>query len=741
MDEYDVPSHIVGIGASAGRLEALQMFLQFLPNDTNASFVIVQHLSPDFKGLLVERLAQQTNMPVLNATDAIEVKANTIYVIPPKKSMLIAEGKLLHSDRPSDIDHHFPIDIFFRSLAEDQQHKAIGVVLPGTGSDGSRGVKALKEAGGLVIAQEPTSAKFDGMPVSAVNTGLVDLILPPEQIGPQLSQYFTRKDGFLLMGSSESLGELEPHFSPIGDNRYRLFQKVSNQRIPISYSPINPSDASRQTQSALSPVSGVLRNYRKSAQEQGGFVMPVDLLIGEYVPPCILLNNNFDAIHAYGDISRFVRRLAPGKVSVNVNDMMIEDISIAVSTALHRARQTEQDVFYSGVEYTQDNETKSLDLSVLRVANAKSKTLPQYYWLILQTTDAPPKPKKKNSAVAFDTEEQARQRILDLETELKRNREHLQVTIEELETTNEELQSVNEELFTVNSEYQEKLSEVSSTNADLDDVLKLANIGIIFLDERLSIRRFTPAVAQYIHLVDTDVGRPIHHISAPNGYDNFVQDISDASNNRRSVEKEITLKNERVILVKIVPHESPADHIQNAVTITFNDITAIKTGKRSSTTTEVKKQLTDALIAFEHLPPPHKLYVLVVDDDEDSRYILASNLQSSDFCQYSITVANSAAQACEMIQKTDFDICITDFRLGDDTAIELFTQTQILDNQPPFVVVTNYPEDTLYAKLLSAGITDLISKAEITPEVISRAVRYAVQKRSLVKTLTQQIGD
>ncbi len=234
--------------------------------------------------------------------------------------------------------------------------------------------------------------------------------------------------------------------------------------------------------------------------------------------------------------------------------------------------------------------------------------------------------------------------------------------------------------------------------------------------------------------------RPIHHISAPVGYDNFVQDISDVSKNRTPVEKEIILNGDRVILVKIVPHEFPSDHNHNAVTITFNDITAIKKGKSSTSATEVKKQLADALVTFEHLPPPHKLYVLVVDDDEDSRYILVNNLQSSNFCQYSITVANSAAAARELLQKTDFDICISDFRLGDDTAIELFTQTLPLENQPPFIVVTNYPEDTLYAKLLSAGITDLISKAEITPEVISRAVRYAVQKRSLVKTLAQHMG-
>lgn len=142
---------------------------------------------------------------------------------------------------------------------------------------------------------------------------------------------------------------------------------------------------------------------------------------------------------------------------------------------------------------------------------------------------------------------------------------------------------------------------------------------------------------------------------------------------------------------------------------------------------------------FERLPPPHKLYILVVDDDEDSRYIMVNNLQSSNACLYSITVADSTTQALSYMAKNHYDICITDYRLIDDTAIELYEQAKELPNCPPFIVVTNYPEDTLYAKLLDAGVADLINKSEVTPEVISRSVRYAVQKRQLADALRQEL--
>lgn len=180
--------HIVGIGASAGGLEPLEVFFKTLPTDTGMAFVVVQHLSPDFKSHMAELLARQTKMSIRRVEDGMEVKPNSIYLIPPKTEMTIADGKLLLSARDNDRLSH-PIDIFFRSLASDVGARAVAVVLSGTGSDGSRGIIEVHKAGGLVLAQDETTAKFDSMLVNAQATGLVDAVMPPAEIAEALVRY------------------------------------------------------------------------------------------------------------------------------------------------------------------------------------------------------------------------------------------------------------------------------------------------------------------------------------------------------------------------------------------------------------------------------------------------------------------------------------------------------------------------------------------------------------------------
>jgi chemotaxis response regulator CheB len=176
------PTYFVGIGASAGGLEALESFFAAAPLDSGCAFIVVQHLSPDYKSLMVELLSKRTAMPVRRAEEGMQVEANVVYLIPPRKVLRIFHGKLLLTDIDPGKGLNLPIDIFLRSLAEDQGEKAIGVILSGTGSDGVRGLRAIKEAGGMVMAQSPESAKFDGMPRAAIDTGLVDVVLPPDEM-------------------------------------------------------------------------------------------------------------------------------------------------------------------------------------------------------------------------------------------------------------------------------------------------------------------------------------------------------------------------------------------------------------------------------------------------------------------------------------------------------------------------------------------------------------------------------
>ena len=181
--------HIVGIGASAGGLEALEQFFKNMPPDSGMAFVIVQHLDPTRKSSMPEILSRFTRMPVYLAAEGMKVEANSIYLIPPDRYMGIKKGSLYLEEVADARGMRLPVDFFFRSLAKDKGADAIGIILSGTGSDGTLGLKAIKAESGTVFVQTPESAKYDGMPRSAINTGLVDYILPPEQIPQKLIDF------------------------------------------------------------------------------------------------------------------------------------------------------------------------------------------------------------------------------------------------------------------------------------------------------------------------------------------------------------------------------------------------------------------------------------------------------------------------------------------------------------------------------------------------------------------------
>jgi two-component system, chemotaxis family, CheB/CheR fusion protein len=182
---------IVGIGASAGGVEALEQFFRAMPNDNGLAFVVVTHLPPNYESLLAEILGRATRMPVLHARDGEVVQAQQVYVLPPGAILTIRSGRL-QLRRTGPVDRvRAPIDVFFTSLAEDQAERAIGVVLSGGGSDGTLGLKAIKENGGLTVAQGSnlTRPRFAEMPSSAVASGFVDLLLPVENIPERIVAY------------------------------------------------------------------------------------------------------------------------------------------------------------------------------------------------------------------------------------------------------------------------------------------------------------------------------------------------------------------------------------------------------------------------------------------------------------------------------------------------------------------------------------------------------------------------
>ena len=174
--EVKAPVYVVGIGASAGGLEALEKFFLNMPSDTGMGFVIIQHLLPTHKSLMSELLGKMTKMAVNEAKEGSVVQANRVYLIPSGKTMTIKNGALLLEEREPKPSLSMPIDIFFESLADDQKEKAIGVILSGNGSDGTNGIREIKRLNGRVYAQDTQSAQFTGMPYNAINTNLLDYV-------------------------------------------------------------------------------------------------------------------------------------------------------------------------------------------------------------------------------------------------------------------------------------------------------------------------------------------------------------------------------------------------------------------------------------------------------------------------------------------------------------------------------------------------------------------------------------
>ncbi len=256
----EAPSHVVGIGASAGGLEALERFFEKMPVQTGLAFVVVQHLSPDFKSLMDELLARWTRIPLFRVENGMEVKANAIYLIPPKKDMILSDGQLMLTDKdPSQIPA-LPIDHFFRSLAQAMGDKSVGIVLSGTGSDGSRGIRDIHEAGGMVMVQSPETAKFDGMPRAAIQTGAAGVILPAEQIPDALRKYVEHPlDGVHLLANPQ-----EPNERGL-DIVFRLLREAYG----VDFSLYKPSTVTRRLERRILLVHAVdLEAYIRLLREE-----------------------------------------------------------------------------------------------------------------------------------------------------------------------------------------------------------------------------------------------------------------------------------------------------------------------------------------------------------------------------------------------------------------------------------------------------------------------------------------
>lgn len=865
---------VVGIGASAGGLQAIEEFFENMPADSGGVFVIVQHLSPDFKSLMKEILQRHTQMEIHRVEDGMRLVANSIYLIPPNKNLIVEDNKLrlLQREDKKYLGLNFPIDLFFNSLARYYQENAIGVILSGTGSDGSLGLQAIAQAGGITLVQHPSTAEFDGMPSSAIAALnlqrlpeknqkaitnqidspaqlaqlIYDYLLSPasmqqeyinscldlndaklKEITDILSQYrqvnfsfykhstlsrrihrrcsatscdnvqeyikvlhksdeekqalfedlsitvtsffrdtaaweylsevvipdlieknqpdeelrfwvsgcatgeeayslailvdealenspkklrvkifttdinqnaletaaigiypatiaknvnlerlekyfikqknsfqVTRKlrdmlifathdlttdvgftkinfiscrniliymqpelqrkvlqnlhfslktKGILFLGSSEHLGNLEDEFISI-NKKYKIFQK--RRDVSLHIPKINIDKQDKISKFAISNLFNA-----KPKQNKREFMLEKVLktFLNSSKATCLIVDNDNQVIEIFEDLAS-VLKIPVGKLTNDVTQIVLPSLQLPLNTALYRVRKEKHSVLYKGIKLAEEDNVRTMQL---KVDLYEQKKLADNLYIVSFEEENTLIPLKKEENFQPDT--QASERISQLEYQLQQAEESFKTLIQELESideehqaaneeltasneelqsTNEELHSVNQELYTVNSEYQLKICELIELNEDVNNLLRSTNIGVVFLDKKLRIRKFTPAATVAINLIETDINRPLKHLSHNLDFGNFIEIIQSAAESEKSLDLEVKLDGyDRYLLMRINPYIKDNGSFDGVV-LSFIDINEIKTAQNKLQQTlnalqEANEQLNQKQAEFE----------------------------------------------------------------------------------------------------------------------------------------------
>lgn len=831
---------VVGIGTSADGLEVFEQLFQRIPPGNMMAFVIIQHMNPDYKSILVDTLKQYTKMNVLQAEDGMKIEPDCIFIKPPDKDLIVSHTTLHLVESGELQETRYPINFFLKSLAEDQADKAIGIILSGSGKDGAIGLKAIKDAGGLTIVQDKEYAQFSGMSESAITSCYVDYILPVEKIPYELIKYvkyactgqtgktenyliskdspylqkifsvlqsvtghnftnykhatvcrriekrmitnqlerltdyflylqqhpnevqslfkdlligvtkffrdgnvfdtiekevipcllenkpsesllriwvvgcstgeevysyimllveymntiqrhykiqifatdidndaiafartatypesiaadvsekrlkyffdkrdhvyifkkqfremvifanhnlikdppFSRLDiiscrnlfiyldpvlqkkilplfhymlnpnGFLILGISENIGEFTNLFSTI-DVKCNIFQKKD----------FSSAFARSFTAEPLVPFSLEMHKDKQPENMQGISVSDVvkKILLEDYIPPCVVINEKHNIIYFQGKTKMYLE-LPIGEPNLNIMKMVHKDLHVELMTAIHKAIKTKKTITQNGIQIKNHDKIRIVNIEVRPLLEPKSF---EGLMLVLFNDVTPPAylidiPAGRHQSIPENQYIQKLEHELDvikqslqdtaeeLEIYVDKYRaahemletvnEELQSTREELETSKEELQSINEELITVNSELQNKIEELSKANNDINNMLSTTEIGFIFLDKNLLIKRYTPTVTRIINLIETDINRPINHISIGFINENLVNDVKDVLKTSILKEREFRTKENTWYLMRIIPYFIEEKVINGAI-IAFINITEQKKAK------------------------------------------------------------------------------------------------------------------------------------------------------------------
>lgn len=404
---------------------------------------------------------------------------------------------------------------------------------------------------------------------------------------PQLQQQVLRllhfslaSRGTLFLGSSETLGNLAEEFIPI-DQRWKIFQK--RRDTSLSLMPMT-------RQAVFTPLKASIRSKTQQQQMDRLLGEVFDLCLAERQITCLLVNSDSQLLRVFHNAAQLLS-YPIGAANLEVTEIVHPALKLPLSTALHRTKRDQQLVLYTGIKLDRNGEEITVRM---RVGPDKSNPTNDQMIVVFEIEAFPNPP---TAALRFDVDAEAAQQITELEYELQQTRENLQVTIEELETaneeqqatneellasneelqsTNEELQSVNEELYTVNSEYQSKIQELTQLNNDIDNLLRSTDIGVVFLDASLDIRKFTPAATRAINIKETDIGRPLTDLTNSLNCPNLVDILQQVSQTKEPYEQEVEIDSPNsYALMRVHPYTQNGDE-SSGIVLTFVSVVELK---------------------------------------------------------------------------------------------------------------------------------------------------------------------